>query len=428
MTNTAGEGTLPPHFRHNFIAFLTDYVFFGVAFSFVNLSTVLPAFVHELTDSEPLIGMINTVFSAGWLLPQMGVAALMSRRPRRKPYLIASIYAGRPLFLLLAVVTWARLTDYPTAMLTVLFLSLGLFTVLDGIASVAWFDILARAIPLDRRARLIGSGQLLSNSLGILAGLLVERVLQSAALPFPNNYALLFALSAAAHVPSVIALTLIREPLAEGEADREPLPLRHVLRQLGQVWGSDRDFRLLMGVRWLAGLMGLASSFYTLHATQVMGLPEGINGRFVSAQMIGGVIGGIGLGWLGTRRGPRPVILLSCITALASPLLALAIHLTGQAALPLTYLLVYVFLGVYNGSLMTGHFNYLLEIAPPDQRALYVGLSNTLAGVLMPVSFLGGVLLRATSYPLLFAITAGGVSLGLLASLRLRDLRQEPGG
>jgi len=412
-----GDLSLPPHFRRNFIAFLVDYVSFGVAFSFINPSTILPTFARTLTDYEPLIGLVGTVFAAGWLLPQLGIAAVIGGKPRKKPYLIAAVYAGRPLFLLLALAVWAGLPRYPTAMLAVFLASIGLFEVLDGISSVAWFDILARAVPLERRGRLVGAGQLLSGMLGVAVGALVGLILDNPRLSYPANYALLFTLSAVAHGPSVVALTLLREP--EGGRLEPRRSLRGFLKQLGGVWRGDRNFRRLMGYRWLIGLMNLALPFYILHATEVVDLPARTTGWFVSVQMVGGIVASVGLGWLSERHGPRPVIWLGATAVLLSPLLALCIHYAGEGPLLPAYSLVYFLLGVANSAWMLGPLNYVLEMAPDGRRPLYVGLYNTLAGVLVPASLAGGFILRATSYPALFGVTAAGVAAGLWLSLGL---------
>ena len=57
---------------------------------------------------------------------------------------------------------------------------------------------------------------------------------------------------------------------------------------------------------------------------------------------------------------------------------------------------------------MLGFMNYLLELAPPGHRPTYMGLSNTLGGLLVIVPMLGGWLLQATSYPVLFVAAAVG--------------------
>lgn len=418
--NDAHRESLPPHFRHNFTVLLIDYIFFGVAYSLLNPNTVLPAFARTLTASEPLIGMVSTVMAAGWLLPQFLVGAVIGQKPRKKPYLLWAISTGRPIYFLLAGVIWAGLTRYPAWMLVVFLAGIGLFNVLDGIAAVAWFDLMGATIPPTRRGRLVGAAQLIGGLSGIGIGALVGAILSSPMLPYPRNYAALFGLAGLALTPSTIALTLLREPERDASSTAASLSLR---RQLREVWGGWPDFRRLVFGRWLIGLFGLALPFYILHATEVVGLPKVVVGWFVSAQMVGGIVASIGLGWLSERWGPRAAIWAGATATLISPLLALLIHLTGSRWLVQTYPLVYFCYGITNNTWMMGMFNYLLEIAPEDRRPLFVGLYNTLGGVLVPVSFLGGVLLRLTSYPFLFAVTALGVAGGLWMSLRLRDTR-----
>ena len=418
----AGQEILPPYFRYNFIALLIDYVFFGVAYSFLNPNTVLPAFARTLTASEPLVGMVSTMIAAGWLLPQLLAAAIIGQKPRKKPYLLRAIYIGRPVYFLLALVIWAGLTRYPGWMLAVFLAGIGLFNVLDGIAALAWFDLMAAMIPPTRRGRLIGAGQLIGGLAGIGVGGLVGIILSHPMLPYPTNYAVLFALAGLALTPSTIALTLLREP--ERNASPAPTAAFSLRSQLREVWGEWPDFRRLVFARWLMGVVGLALPFYILHATEVVGLPKAVVGWFVSAQMVGGIVASIGLGWLSERWGPRVAIWAGASATLLSPLLALLIHLTRGSWISQLYPLVFFCFGITNNTWMMGIFNYLLEIAPEDRRPLFVGLYNTLGGVLVPVSFLGGVLLRLTSYPFLFAVTTLGIAGGLWMSLRLRDTRR----
>jgi hypothetical protein len=108
-----------------------------------------------------------------------------------------------------------------------------------------------------------------------------------------------------------------------------------------------------------------------------------------------------------------------------SPLLALGIHFAGGSFLSRTYPLIYFLIGATNSSWMLGALNYVLEIAPKERTPVYVGLYNTLAGVLVPASFLGGVILQVTSYPVLFGVTVAGIAAGLWLSLGLDAPRRE---
>jgi hypothetical protein len=83
------------------------------------------------------------------------------------------------------------------------------------------------------------------------------------------------------------------------------------------------------------------------------------------------------------------------------------------------YPVVYVALAAYQSSIMLGYYNYLLEIAPDGMRPSYVGLGNTVVGVLTLAPTIGGWLLEATSYTVLFGVAAGLASLGTLMALGL---------
>jgi MFS family permease len=405
--------------------FLVDFVAFALAFSFVSVFSVMPAFVRELTDSEPIVGLIGTVHAAGWLLPQLGVAAALAGRPSIKPIMLVATTVGRSLFFVQALAIWGGLAFHPTPMLVVFFACLSIYTLLDGVATVAWFDIMARAIPLAGRGRLMGIGSFLSGLFGIGAGVLVTRILESSSLAFPNNYALLFAIAGAVHIPAVIALSQLKEPEADtvaGETDQSSIG--KMLGHLKRVWSEDASFRRLMGARWLLRTMDLSYGFYILHAIDVIGLSEGFTGRYVSAERIGGLLGSLGLTWLNERFGPRTAIWAGSVSAIASPLLAFILHFV-KGVPPMMYLAVPFCFGITNSSWLLGLFNYLLEMAPDGQRPIYIGLSNTLAGLLVPAPFLGGFILRLTSYPVLFSISAIGATAGLLLSLRLKRVSQE---
>jgi hypothetical protein len=119
------------------------------------------------------------------------------------------------------------------------------------------------------------------------------------------------------------------------------------------------------------------------------------------------------------------VVRIACGAAFAAPTLALVIHLAGGGWLQPAYPLIYAALGILHSSWMLGFSNYTLEIAPEGARPSYVGLGNTLAGVLSLIPTLGGGLLEATSYPALFGLTAVIVACGFLLSLGLPSYRQD---
>jgi MFS family permease len=412
---TRSSNALPPHYRRNFIAFIVDYVFFSVAISFASPSSVLPAFVRQFTRSAPVIGLVSTVFNGCWLLPQMVAARVINDKARKKPYLMMGM-SGRITFWITALGLWFGLAQHPNKMLVLFFVCLAMFTITDGLAGVAWFDMLARAIPMKRRGRLMGIAQVIGGLAGLGVGVAISLILDSARLPFPANYALIFTLAGLAFIPSAIALTMLREiGTAEEEVNRKKWGRNGWLTPLLQ----DPTFRRLMACQVLVAMVSLATPFYVVHAGDVLNLPEAVVGSFVAAQQVAGMASGALLGPISDRWGPHTTIRIGSAITIAGPLLALVAHVADGGLLIRAYPLVYAALGVYGSASMLGFYNYLLEIAPDDVRPSYVGVGNTIMGVVTLAPTVGGWLLETTSYTVLFGITAMLVFLGFLMALRL---------
>ncbi len=414
--------TFPPNYRWNFGAFLVDYVSFSIAFNFFNPNSILPAFVSELTDSALVIGSVSTVFSGGWLLPQLVSARIVNDKPRKKPYLLAGI-SGRVLFWLIALGLGLGLGQKsPTGMMVLFFACLLLWAMSDGVGSVAWFEIMAQAIPSRRRGRLLGTAQVIGGLAGIGAGVLIGQILGR--LSFPSNYTLIFALASTLLIPSTVALFLLREVPStamsqetDAAAEKEPR-FRRLIAWLKLPFANPA-FRHLMLCRIMVAMMGLATPFYVQHATKELALPEAIVGSFVIAQTMGSVAASALLGWVCERWGTRPVICIGSAAAILGPLFALVAHLADGQLAP-AYPLVYVSLGTINSAWLMGFFNYVLEIAPEGMRPTYIGISNFVMGILTVVPVIGGWLLEMTSYSVLFGLATVLVAIGFLLSLGLK--------
>jgi MFS family permease len=414
--------TLPPHYRWNFGAFLVDYVSFSIAFNFFNPNSILPAFVGELTDSALVIGSVSTVFSGGWLLPQLVSARVINDKPRKKPYLLVGI-SGRVLFWLIALgLGFGMGQKSPAAMLVLFFICLLLWAMTDGIGSVAWFEIMAQAIPSKRRGRLIGTAQVLGGLAGIGAGASIRQILSH--LSFPSNYTLMFALASTLLIPSTVALFLLREVTSNAiPQDTDALTAREPRFRRLVTWlklpFAKPAFRHLMTCRIMVAMMGLATPFYVQHATKELALPQAAIGNFVIAQTIAGVAASALMGWVCERWGARYVIRIGSAAAILGPLFALITHSAGSQLAP-AYPLVYVSLGIINSTWIMGFFNYVLEVAPEGLRPTYIGISNFVMGILTAIPVIGGWLLEATSYAMLFGVATVLVTAGFLLSLGLK--------
>jgi MFS-type transporter involved in bile tolerance (Atg22 family) len=315
-------------------------------------------------------------------------------------------------------------TQRPALTLLFLLLALGWFVVTDAVVALAWFDLLGKSISPHSRGRLVGAGQLTSGLLAIGAGALIQYLLGPNGPAYPVNYGMIFLLAGAAFGISFASCFLNVEPPEAVSA--EAPTLRGYLPQLARLWRQDRVFAHVTVVRLLSGAGALAVAFYVVYATDVLHLPASSIGLFAGAATIGGALAALGLGVVADRAGSHRVIQIATALECLVPTLALLCHLGvfGEAA-AVVYPLLFVLLGAFEASIMLGFFNFVLEIAPPGQRPIYIGLTNTLSGLLVAMPLIGGWVLQATSYPVLFALTVACTLAGVVVALRLPNPRQD---
>jgi MFS family permease len=420
------NANLPPHYRRNFIAFLVDYFMFDVGMNFLSQTAVLPSLVRHLTDSAPLIGLVSTLQTGGWLLPQLIAASYVASQPRKKPYIVIPALIGRLTYPLLAFAIWKLAVPSPDLTLILLFVSITIFFASDGLASVPWFDLLSKSLPATRRGRLIGLSQMTGGITSVGAGIAVGYILGPSGPDFPANYATLFAIASACFLISLIAILPIKEQ--PDTATPERLSWRAFFSQLAGVMRLDVTFRLVILIRLFVTWGSMAAPFYVIYALDVLHFDQGVVGIFVSAQVIGGILSGLGMGYIGERVGTRAIIRLAAAMAVIVPLLALLVagvrHLLAGDVVVYAYALIFAVSGAVGNAQLAGFMNYILEAAPNHQRPAYIGLANTLGGVALVAPFLGGWIVQLTgSYTVLFVATAFICFLGLIGTAWMEEPR-----
>ncbi|MBI2940724.1 MAG: MFS transporter [Chloroflexi bacterium] len=405
-----------------------DFAFFGMAMALAHQTTVLPTFVSQLTDSTLLIGLIATAQTGGWLLPQLIAASHVVRLQRKKPFMIAGALPGRLAYLVLALATLLLGTTQPGLLLALFYLSIAALFVSDGVVSVAWYDIVSRALPVERRGRLLGMMQTATGLASALLGGVVASILVSDRLPFPANYAILFALAGGCLMIALGALLQVREPPPVPTLDRPTAA--EFWRAVVPIVLGQPDFRRVTLARLFVGMGTMIYPFYVVYATRHLGVPTEAIGGYLSAQVAGGVLAGLLLGYLGDRSGIRRVIQAAAVLTMLGPGVGL-LTLVGRDALgwwtPVVVAVCFLSVGISFSVNLLGYMNYVLAIAPLDQRATYAGLFNTLNGLLLVVPPLAGLLLGIAGYGALFGASLGCMVIALAIASQLTEPQREGG-
>ncbi len=423
--------------RRNIVAYAADLALGMAGFSFIPAAIVLVGLADRLTDNKALLGIVAMTGSVAGFPSQIVAARAVHGKKRQKPYMVIPSLIGRNSFLLMAI--WLFVTQASDPVLT-LWLLVGCIAVLfigNSFAGVAWFDILGRVLSPRARGRSIATGSFIGLIAGIGSGLIVQRVLSPTGLGFPTNYAIIFLCAWACFLPSVIALISIKEtPMSATEHSQTmKSPFLHDLMVAVR---KDRMMQRLILARVFTGMETLAAAFYVVYIRERLGLNDGVLGVFSIASVGGGLIGTLFSGWLNGRRGSRGVIRFAVVLQVIAPMLALivaAIPVISTAAPEVALAFFVVIIGI-NGAVaqasMLGFQGYPLDVAPERQRAMYLGVVNSISGIVTLTPLLGGILLEELThavssgfaYSVIFAIAAMSVLTGLAVSFRLPKVQR----
>jgi MFS family permease len=408
-------------------------VFNGAAFSLaealIDPPLVLTWFVSQLTSSNLLAGLVSPLGNAGWFLPQIFVSARIQRMERKMPSYALAAVIRTIIWIFLAVAVWV--VDDPQILLISFFVLYSIARLTSGLAGLTFFDVVAKTIPARRRGSFFSWRQLLGSLLGLGGGWIVKTVLNHPALPFPDGHALLFALYCVVMVPGLVSFISIREP--PRKVVNIPVKISEQLRRASQLLRENKVYRRHLSARTALILAGVVLPFYGIYAKDVLGAPEGMVGVYVTTRIAAQMLFNLPWGRLSDRYGNRLAMQLLSLGSGATVLLALILiatveflHLQGTW-LPYLALPLFFLDGAIRPAQVLSGSNFLLELVPEDERPLYLGLSNTLMGIVVLISGMGGAVVDLFGFTGLFAASLVLYLLGYVFAAGLPEPRETEG-
>jgi len=410
--------------RRVFLA-AVNHFFVEAGMTFTEASTVLVLLVKGLGGSNFLAGLLPSLRFFGWLVPQFAVAGRLERKRR----LIPSVRALEALrfvpFFLMAGLTYALGYERPELALALFFILYLITRFAAGSSAVARADIVGRLVPPEERSSVVAIRMFAGGMAGFLAGFVVQYILDTDAISFPRNYALLLFLSGLGFLLAVIVLSLIQE--TPRTPNGSEMGLRDQLCRARGLLRRDRQLSLLIGVRAAVTGLQVASPFYIIYATEQLRAPAAMAGFYISARTVSRVLSNLYWGKRCRRRGSLNVLRSGLVLGFLTPALVILFPLAqgmfwddvvpGFAAW--IFGLIFLTQGLADAALGTGRMSFLYEIAPEDEVPTYFGLSNTILGPFYFLPALAGVLLDRVGFIPIFGVAALMLLAGLVVSTRL---------
>ena len=412
------------HVRRNALAFIGESTLFGVGLVFASTTTILPQFVSRLTGSAVLVGLIISLTEGAWRAPQLLFANRLANKPRKKIYLTRAGLVGRPMYLVFALALTLGVTRVPALAVTLFFLLHTTMYVAMSIDTIVWWDVLAKAIPANRRGRILGFSTAIRGAISIGVGLLIAYLLSDSGPGFPMAYTICFAAGGACFMLSLVSWLFVLEP-SEPVAEKRPTWSEYG-KQVGGILRTSLAFRRLLTVRLLAGFNGLALGFFGLFGIERLGFAPSALGIFAMVQTVSGIMAGLWFARVSERSGNHRIVQIATLISVTGPLVALVFLVEPDLLWRPLYGWTFVSIGVFQTAQFVGFASLNVNLAPPGQRSTYVGLFNTLSSLVIVWPAIGGWLLQWTSYEVLFGLTAGCLVIAHAASWFLPSVSSIP--
>jgi MFS family permease len=326
------------------------------------------------------------------------MANVVERAPRKKffPVTLGFFLERLPVFLL-APMTYLLATSQPDLTLVLFFLLYAWHNLGAGVIIVGWQDMIAKVIPVEKRGRFFGIANFIGNGTGILGALAVPFILEIK--PFPMGYVLTFSITGGMIFLSWVFVSLTREPAVY---NRKPVVSQNAyLRSLPDILRRDRNFRRYLFAQIIFSLSGMATGFLVVYSVQTWDLPDGEAGAYLIALQIGLALANLFFGFLADRKGHKLSLEICFLLSAGSLLLAIL------APSPAWFFLIFFLRGAVNAGTMISGVAIVYEFTDPDNRPTYIGLANTLPGVVVTLApVLGGWLAGVLSYQTMFILSA----------------------
>jgi MFS family permease len=394
--------------RRNFFAGLWHAAFLALGVSLTQPTTVISAFVADLTGSTVWVGGLSTVLTVAAALPQLFVARWIEPHPRKMPYLMLAIYLRVASWGVLAWLIYTIGAEQPITLAWALVVMLAVFYAGGGLGNIPYTDIIGKIIPAKRRGAFFGGKEALAGPLAVGAALGARQILANVV--YPNNYALLFGLAALGLAIASLGFWMMREPPAPGGEQRTQTWKAY----WGQIREASRRLESLISIELLTGFSLMALPFYVVYARDQLSAPPDATGWFLLAQVLGGVLANVVWARLVDRAGSRWMVFFCAIISTLTPILAIVLSPLGWPALAIIFFLAGA---TFNGR-RVGFQSALLELAPASERPTYAGIN---AVMILPLAFLSlgaGLFLQQWSYTSLFIFAAVFIGAGAVMAWR----------
>jgi MFS family permease len=399
-------------FDRNYWAMTLEGAAFIGGISMLSSGGVIALFIDTMTGSKTLVGLAITIQSffllAGQLLiaPQTGAI-------KDIPGFMFKVMLLRVIPILMAVPLFMGIGG--GLAVGIFLVLLGLFWLSDGVNTVPWGELSARAIRPELRGHMMGMQVVIGGAASLLTGLLLTWLLATPLLTDNYRFGVIFVISGVIFLTSLFFIRMVKDP-SPITMPKKP-DVRSYYAKIPELIKRSKPLQHALIAR-IPGYIGFSTiTFLVVFGANVLNISDAQISWLVYSQIVGSLIGGYVLGEASRRMGNKAVILMCNFGVLLT--LGMAVSLAYYPALGYIWLItVCAFASLWQNNWL-GYFNYFLDIAPREDRPAFQVIGGCIG---LPFSFVGYALGAAIDeWGFVTAFVAGGVAavVTIFASVRL---------
>ena len=211
-------------------------------------------------------------------------------------------------------------------------------------------------------------------------------------------------------------LSLTREPAVY--SSKPVVSQLDYLSSLPEVLRKDRNFRVYLLSQIIFSLSGMATGFLVVYTVQTWNLPDAEASGFMIALQMGLTLANLFFGFLADRKGHK--LSLEICWLLSTLALVLAII----APSPWWFFPIFFLSGAVSAGTFISGTAIVYEFTDAENRPTFIGLANTIPGIVVSVApLIGGLLAGAMGYRAMFILSA---IIGAVSWVLLRFAVREP--
>ncbi|NNE85760.1 MAG: MFS transporter [Alphaproteobacteria bacterium] len=401
----------------NFVLQCLAQVFSKIGDALADTKIVLPWLLGAVGAPVFLVGFLVPIRDSLALLPQILVGGVIRRFAVRKGFWVAGSIVEGACITLMAVTAAAGFSGV-VAGWTIIGL-LVVFSVARGVASIAAKDTLGKTVSKGRRGRVSGYAATLSGLVAGGIGLYLV-VTPEAARPDWMLYAMIAAAGGSWFIAAAV-FALTKEFPGATDGGRG---IHDIARDQFKLLIENRALQKFLIARTFLISTALAGPVYVSLAQRTSGQTLDNLGWLIVASGLASAVSASVWGKLSDRSSRLTMALAATVAgALGLAVLATMVFVPELSRHIGFYAVILFVLAIAHAGVRIGRKTHIVDLAPGDQKAEYVALSNTIIGVLLLL--LGALVaaLLAISFEAVIAVLSTFALLGAATAFFMEDVQ-----